>query len=91
MASLAQNHLSLKQNEIAVEQSYFSMKQTEIALKQSYTVQRLTYLTIGYLPMGLLAVCTPTPSPLKVDESPETPLRTYQDRRPSLPFRIPSP
>lgn len=41
---------------MSTEQSKLATRQTDIALGQSSTVQKLTYLTIAYLPVGLTAV-----------------------------------
>lgn len=61
--ALEQNRYAADQNRVAVEQSKLSYRQTEIAiqqstvsLSQSSTIQRLTYLTIAYLPAALIAV-----------------------------------
>lgn len=36
--------------------SRISLHQNNLSIKQNSTIQQLTYLTIGYLPMGLMAV-----------------------------------
>jgi len=40
-----------------------SLRQAELSITQNATVQRLTYLTIAYLPVALMAVSSPPPSP----------------------------
>jgi hypothetical protein len=55
-ASLEQNKLSIDQNELSINQNELSINQNRLSLRQNSTIERLTYLTIGYLPISLMAV-----------------------------------
>lgn len=45
-------------------EAILTLTDSRASLRQNDAMQRLTYATIIYLPMGLTAVCTPYPFPL---------------------------
>ncbi|KAF2105395.1 hypothetical protein BDV96DRAFT_592589 [Lophiotrema nucula] len=69
-ASLQQSETSLKQSETSIEQNKISLRQNDLSLEQNVTIQKLTYLTIGYLPMGLMAAIFAIPDEQKVVAKP---------------------
>lgn len=54
-ASIAQNNRSIEQNDRSIEQNNRSIKQNALSIRQNRTIERLTFLTIGYLPLSLTA------------------------------------
>jgi len=55
---------SVDQNDIVLEQTDNALRQTQVSLYQNSAIQRLTYLTIGYLPLGLMSVRPIPPNPI---------------------------
>ncbi|KAF2471305.1 uncharacterized protein BDR25DRAFT_368108 [Lindgomyces ingoldianus] len=51
---------------LALTDSRTSLSQNDISLNQNRTIQRLTYLTIGYLPLGLIAAIFAIPGEQRV-------------------------
>jgi hypothetical protein len=60
-ASLKLSDSSNRQNQISLSQNSFALAQNELSIAQNSAIQRLTYLTIAYLPMALMAVSVVSP------------------------------
>jgi hypothetical protein len=54
--AVKQSKISNKQNSLALQLNTISNQQNQTSIKQNKTLEKLTYLTIGYLPIGLTAV-----------------------------------
>jgi len=49
-------YTTMRQNEMMVHQNEITMHQNEITMHQNENIEKLTYLTIVYLPITLMAV-----------------------------------